>query len=497
MEPSPVDRHADVIGAYLQHTRSEPLSWPFEAQSQDPDLLRDLYSGALLWGAVGDALGRAVEGRSPTAIREEFGDEGLVDYVPWSGWTSGPRGTITDDTQLTIEVARNLLASEGLIDPLTLAAQFVEWLPHGRGVGRATRAAVVHLRDGAPWWQAGPMVDSAGNGAAMRAAPVGLVHAFGPSPARLARDAVLASVITHSHAVGVAGAIALAAAVAWCIRTRVQMPGSNTKADRNGLLSFVANVLTGVEPEPTQERRPGAGAVRLVDRISELNQLVLLEPSAAFERMYNGAFALESVPAALYCFLRHSDEPERVILTAVNAGYDADSVGSMAGNLVGAWCGADLLQGTKPEWWRELELRDELVDIGRRLALQARVLAGPKGGYDGEFTYLSCPAIPNESLVPADVPEARADWLDVWRFALSTDGYSRWGNWCSVIANEYAQRYEVTRGTPRSLELLRVCLFFEQRRYRHMDQTPTGSGARYVRRLVSAIREVVSAGNPL
>jgi ADP-ribosylglycohydrolase len=65
-----------------------------------------------------------------------------------------------------------------------------------------------------------------------------------------------------------------------------------------------------------------------------LEHLVLLEPSAAFEHMYNGAFALESVPAAFYCFLRSADDPERVILTAVNAGYDADTVASMAGNLV-------------------------------------------------------------------------------------------------------------------------------------------------------------------
>src|SRR5438034_149739 len=217
MKASRADPDADVIGGYLKHARSEPFSWPFEAQADDPDLLGDHYCGALLWGAVGDALGRAVEGWSPAAIRGRFGDEGLVDYVPWNGWTSGARGTITDDTQLTIEVARNILASEGFIDPPALAAQFVEWLPHGRGGGRATQAAVAHLRDGAPWWQAGPMVDSAGNGAAMRAGPVGLVHAFGPSPARLTRDAILASVITHSHAVGVAGAIAIAAAVAWCI----------------------------------------------------------------------------------------------------------------------------------------------------------------------------------------------------------------------------------------------------------------------------------------
>jgi ADP-ribosylglycohydrolase len=242
VEASPVNRDADVIGRYLRRAGADPLTWLFESQADDPDLLRDLYCGALLWGAVGDALARPVEGSAPAAIRAQFGEQGLTDYVPWHGWTDGPRGTITDDTQLTMEVARNLLAGAGLIDPSALAVQLVAWLPHGRGVGRATREAVDCRRQGALWWEAGTTVNSAGNGAAMRAAPVGLVHAFGPGPARLAYDAVLASVQTHSHPVGVAGAIAMAAAIAWCVRTCAQAAAA-PKLDLPAFLSFVASVL--------------------------------------------------------------------------------------------------------------------------------------------------------------------------------------------------------------------------------------------------------------
>jgi hypothetical protein len=83
-------------------------------------------------------------------------------------------------------------------------------------------------------------------------------------------------------------------------------------------------------------------------------------------------FALESVPAAFYCFLSAHRDPERVILSAVNAGYDADSVASMAGNLVGAWHGAHVLQLAHTAWWEELEVRDELLDLGTRLARLAQ-----------------------------------------------------------------------------------------------------------------------------
>jgi ADP-ribosylglycohydrolase len=52
---------------------------------------------------------------------------------------------------------------------------------------------------------------------------------------------------------------------------------------------------------------------------------------------------LESVPAALYCFLRSPDDVEEMLLLAVNAGYDADSVAAMAGTLAGALGGAEAL----------------------------------------------------------------------------------------------------------------------------------------------------------
>ena len=52
----------------------------------------------------------------------------------------------------------------------------------------------------------------------------------------------------------------------------------------------------------------------------------------------------------------------------MNAGYDADSVASMAGNLAGAWCGAERLQRKAAEWYTDLEYRDELIDLADGLA---------------------------------------------------------------------------------------------------------------------------------
>jgi ADP-ribosylglycohydrolase len=298
----------------------------------------------------------------PSRRKLKLDPDGLQEFVPWRGWQSGPIGTFTDDTQLTIATVESLLRTGGTFDPEDLARTFLA-IGRIRGVGRATAAAIDELRNGAPWWEAGQLENSAGNGAAMRAAPIGLLHAFDPTAAGLVQDAVLSAVPTHTHPVGVAGAVALAAGVAWCIRIRL----AGATLDVDEFIEFVCAAVAGIEPEPTLERKPGGRAVKLVERLQELPEL-LTWPSGdeVFNYTYNGAFALESVPAAVYAFLCSPDDARGVILRAVNAGYDADTVASMGGNLAGAWCGAATLERNS-SWWRELEDRDRLVGLADRL----------------------------------------------------------------------------------------------------------------------------------
>lgn len=234
-------------------------------------ILRDRFRGCLLWGAVGDALGRPVEGWDPARIAERFGEGGLRDYIPWRGWREGPTGTITDDTQLTIEVARSLLATGGRFQPADFVSRLIRWLPIGRGKGKATVSAVLALEEGTPWWRIGQVVDSAGNGAAMRAAPIGLARALEPSRASLIHDATRSALPTHTHPVGVAGAVAIAAGVAWCIQ---RAPESLASFDTLGFVQAVTDAIAGLEPEPTEERRPGGKAVYLRERIAELPRLL-------------------------------------------------------------------------------------------------------------------------------------------------------------------------------------------------------------------------------
>src|ERR1039457_2054679 len=66
---------------------------------------REHFTGCLLGGAVGDALGRPFEFKDKKEITEKYGPAGILDMVPGEGGLF----EITDDTQMTLFTAEGLL----------------------------------------------------------------------------------------------------------------------------------------------------------------------------------------------------------------------------------------------------------------------------------------------------------------------------------------------------------------------------------------------------
>ena len=91
-----------------------------------------------------------------------------------------------------------------------------------------------------------------------------------------------------------------------------------------------------------------------------------------------------------------------------------------------------------------------------------------------------------------EVPEASAAMRELWRFALTYNGYDRHGGFqgAADIGNDAAARWADTGELPEDLERARCALFFEQRRYRHFDTDPQGGAATYIRSLVGKIGEL-------
>ena len=318
------------------------------------DGLRNRYRGCLVGGAIGDALGRPVEGRSKERVRALY-PNGLRDFEPWYGWRSGPVGTFTDDTQLTIVIAEWLLdVGARPLSPEGLADRIVEWGRTGRGIGVATSEALWNYEQGRPWWQAG--VASAGNGAAMRAAPYGL--RFAGQPEELRNAAALGTVPTHADITAVASAVVQAAAVNLCL---VAEPGSlEPEAFLGALVESVADLDL-----PALALRSGRGSFSLTQRIAEVAEWRGRRSWDVFEHFQNGAFVLETTPVVLWCLLELQDRPEEALVTAVMGGRDADTIAAMLGNLLGALHG----EGAFPSRWRgdNLEDHDRLLGLADRL----------------------------------------------------------------------------------------------------------------------------------
>jgi len=341
----------DRVLKSLQDRRLLPLPWGGGSVGldvrEDVDY-RDRFRGTLLGVAIGDALGRPVEGSSRERVQARFGV--LRDFLPWRGWSGGPQGTITDDTQMAMCLAASMVANDGLA-PEDLAARFADWVEYGRGKGHTCTEACLNLQAGMAWWEAG--VVSAGNGAAMRSAPIGLAHPR--SPGGIRSDGAVSALITHADPMAVVSAVAVGFIVAYLLHRR---PGTLDVGDLMGELSVV---LGDLHDPGALERKMGVDEpVRLADRLAEVPGLLDLGPAEAFDYLYNGAFVLESLPAALWCFLKAAEDPEEAVVLAVNGGRDADTVGAMAGGFAGAYHG----ESAWPDrWLSDLEYADELREL--------------------------------------------------------------------------------------------------------------------------------------
>jgi ADP-ribosylglycohydrolase len=353
---------SDAVRVSLSDRKLLPIGSAPPAQRQPVPSERSVDSarGAILGTAIGDALGRPAEGRHPAGLRGQ--EEAFRDFQPWGGHYSGPKGTITDDTQLTMCVAQSLLATRGRIDPEDLARRFVDWLPNGRGTGHTCVTAVYRLQMGENWWTAG--VASAGNGAAMRVAPIGI--ALGADTTLLCHDAALSALVTHADPMAVASAVGHA----WLI---AHLAGANASTlDPTSLVNELAAAIEVIDdpgaPEREWNQRPGktSAAITLANRVREIPALLGKPIGEAFDYVYNGAFVLETLPAALWCFFSYRDDPEEGVINAVLRGHDADTVASMAAAYFGALHGVAAF----PDRWtgEDLEYQTQLLKLADQLA---------------------------------------------------------------------------------------------------------------------------------
>ncbi len=315
----------------------QPLSWPFAPRPLSISKAR----GTLYGVAIGDALGAAAEGQS----RSKLAARPVHRLEPHHGL---PAGSVTDDTQLTLALAESVLAC-GTPDPEDLVRRFLDVAPRLVGGGWATRQALERLGRGAAWWLAGSA--SAGNGAAMRAAPVGL---FFETPDAIRKAALLQAIVTHRDRTAVASAVVHALWVGWLARGGPATPAA---------LGWLTEAVAGLE-RPLAVRQRGRKHATLAGRLREVERFVG-RPQEALDHFRTGAFVLESLPSAAAVFLSFPETPEDAYLTLVNAGGDTDTMAALAGAWLGAHLGDRKLRSRTPSDWWEVNVAAEIERISR------------------------------------------------------------------------------------------------------------------------------------
>ncbi|WP_242392992.1 ADP-ribosyl-[dinitrogen reductase] hydrolase [Anaeromyxobacter oryzisoli] len=289
-----------------------------------PDLpdVRARARAAFLGLALGDALGATVEFMTPGEIRAAHG---VHRDITGGGWLRLRRGQVTDDTEMSLWLARAMDAADGW-ELRGAADALAGWLRSGpMDAGNTVRRGLRrYLVEGT--LQGPESAGDAGNGAAMRMVPIALATLG--DEALLRRVAIEQAWITHHH------------------------PLSDTACVHVGALVQLACLAAS----KAQLRRASEG-------------FAAEHPAFAFEP-YRGlatGYVVDTLQTVLHFF--HTTRGfEECLVAVVNQGGDADTTGAIAGAIAGAFYGEEAL----PRRWVRALAPPLVAELG---ALAERMVA--------------------------------------------------------------------------------------------------------------------------
>ncbi len=336
--------------------------------------------------AVGDALGCPVEGLKGGHIQQLYGK--VKDYVdPLVAWKKKPHrwrlpGLYSDDTQQALALADTLVTCHGF-EPKYFAGLLVSMFevqgPTGfgahRGTGTNFRSSVRRLVDGAKPLEAG--MPTAGIGAAMRVAPVGLYYQ--DDEPGLLKAAVEQSLVTHRDP----RALALACGVAYIIARGASgsWDGTTEKERMEQFIAFIEQAEGYIEREYihliditcSDFFREVAKAVKGFPYLLELDRRqvwkqIVMEANRHFPKQKLSepahGFALAGGVTAMFLGLAGKIFSDSVI-EVISLGKDTDTMGALVGSMLGARLGE---QDIPPEWIKGLVNADQVRMRGEALS---------------------------------------------------------------------------------------------------------------------------------
>ena len=277
----------------------------------------DHCRGTLLGLAVGDALGAAVEFKSPGSFK------------PVTGYRNGgphrlEAGEWTDDTSMALALADSIgVAGWDLNDQ---AERYAQWWKTGKysvngqcfDIGITTRSALGNFVAKKNALTSGDRSDRAsGNGSIMRLAPVPIRfrHHYADQLDELSRLAEESSMPTHASEQCLSACRYLAIVLAALIHGE----------DRDEVLS------------------PDWKSLKQLNEIKPLHPLIQEIAQGSFRQkqppaIQGSGWVVKSLEASLWAF-HDAASFDEAVLKAVNLGDDADTTGAISGQLAGAYWG--------------------------------------------------------------------------------------------------------------------------------------------------------------
>lgn len=346
---------------------------------------KEKCKGAMLATAIGDALGWPNEPRSKNRAKNPK----VVDhFVEWTRSSKSPRwhdekillGEYSDDTQLTLSVARSIIAGDW--EKFLAEKELPFWLNYERGGGGALLKAAKCYQDGSLLWQSSYTRDyfnAGGNGSTMRILPHVIAAAKTPNTTKLMMDVIKDTLITHGHPRAFLGATCYAYALDYLLRKETVLEyGELVTAAIDGQSDWGAKLNPDVfgkwlsiaqqhheydfftEWEQTRTRM-----VRQLEfiRVSLKKGLILDDTKVLTELecfgKANGAGDVAAL-AAIYLASRYANNPALGIkVPAFSFGADTDTIASITGGLLGMLSGTNWI----PTEWKAVQDYDCLIQM--------------------------------------------------------------------------------------------------------------------------------------
>ena len=298
--------------------------------------LRAKYLGGMVGSALGDAIGELAF-RVPQKERLLTHLDRVSEY------------RYTDDTAMAIGLAQSIIKAKGIDQQNlgdTFSANFEREPWRGYASGPPTIFSLVVNR-GISYTEAARVMfggsGSLGNGAAMRIAPLGL---FFHRADDLYEKAALSAQVTHAHPVGMDGA----AVQAWAVASAVKLDPQQAFP----LEGFVQG-LTDFARTPEIQTK-----MKLIQKLITEE----VPPDAAADELGRSVAVHESMPFAIYSFLKYPKSFEACLFCAILHGGDRDTLGAMACAISGAYLGIEAIPHV---WHQKLENRAHIEDLASEL----------------------------------------------------------------------------------------------------------------------------------